>query len=254
MKYISLLILTISISSCFSLFDERKKEIFKTDKDFVEFYREFSPDKTHILINYGIDLGATGYGHCGTAIMKLADTTKDLRTFTLSNSFTKLTWIDNNKISAKREIIPFLRSGKTMDLSTQKIDSVQIEVSGYDFIEPSYHMEIEHKETSPDGKTELLAYRYLENRNNLSLIHVSLINKGDTIPKYGNYLIGEPTSDYVLYGTWARDNKLIFYTNDIYKDMIDYCLVKNRPNVEYKLVANDTSYNNKYRWREIKYK
>ncbi len=236
------------ISSCLTLSDDRKKEILKTDKDFVEFYREYSPDKTHILINYGLDLGATGYGHAGTAILRLEDTLKDFRPFSISNSYVKVKWLDNQRISAMREIVPFLRSGETVDLMAQKINNIDIEVSGYDFIESNYHMDIEHRESSPNDKMELIAYRYLENRSNLNFIHISVINKGDSIPKYGNYLIGEPSSDYVFFGEWTSDNKLIFYTNEIYKDMIHYCLVKNRPQISYKLVTNDTNYTNQYRW------
>jgi hypothetical protein len=244
--------LILILGSCLSLGESRKNEVLMTDKDFVEFTRIYSPDGKRMLLNYGLDLGATGYGKCGTAILNLTDSTKNLRLLTLSNSYVNVKWLSNQKISAQREVIPFLRSGEKVDLSPQKINGIDIDISAYDFIEPNYHMEIEHQETSPDGQHELVAYRYFKNLDNLNFIHVSIIAKGSPIPKYGNFLIGEPHSDYVFWGKWSINNELIFYTNDICKDMVQYCLVKNRPKIPYALVTNDTNYQNQYRWREKK--
>ncbi len=251
-KYFFIVCVIISFSACLSLTDDRKNEILMTDKDFAEFTRTYSPDGKRMLLNYGIDLGATGYGRYGTAILNLADSTKNLRLYTLSNSYTNVKWLSNQKVSAQREIIPFLKSGETPDLSPQKINGVDLEVSAYDFIEPHYHREIEHQEVSPNGQYELVAYRYLPNRDSLNFIHVSIIEKGGQIPKYGNYLIGEPHFDYVLYGKWSSSNQLIFYANYIGKDMVGYCLVKNRPNIPYTLITNDSTYENKSHWRELK--
>ena len=241
--------LTFTFSCCL-LGDPRKEEVLMTDKDFVEFKREYSPDSTRMLLNYGLNLGAFGFSKCGTAILNLKDLVKDLRPFTLSKSYINVKWLNNQKVSAQRELIPFLRSGETLDLSPQKINSIDVEVSPLDFIKPHYHLEIEHRETSPNGQFELVAYRYAENNDNLNFIHVSVINKGEQIPKYGNYLIGERQSDYVFFGKWSADNQLIFYTNDKDKSMVQYCLIKNRPKIAYSLITNDTNYQNKRIWRE----
>ena len=90
---------------------DRKQEVFKTDKDFVEFWRQQSPDSLMILLNYGIDQGAFGYGHAGTAVLKLSDTTHNLRQFTLSNSLDHFKWLDDKTISAKFDIMPSIRIG-----------------------------------------------------------------------------------------------------------------------------------------------
>ena len=253
MKNFYYLSILLAISFCFSFYDERKKEIFMKDKDFVEFERQYSPNNSHLLINYGIDLGAFGYGRRGTAILKIEDTTKNLNDFTLSNEYIRTKWIDNNKISAQIDIIPFIKNGEKVDMKSLTINGINIEVSAFDNIEESFHMDIEHKEVSPDGQKELIAYRYLKNRSNLNNIHVSIINRGDSIPKYGNYLIADMTSDYVFNGTWATNNSLIFYTNQLYKDMVQYALVKTRPKIAYKLIVDDSIYGNKYRWIEKKF-
>ena len=81
-----------------------------TDQDYVENNREFSPDSSMLLINYSLDLGAFGYGQSGTAILKLSDTTKNLRDFSLPNTLTRIKWLDNQTISAQFDILPSLRT------------------------------------------------------------------------------------------------------------------------------------------------
>lgn len=218
------------------------------DQDYVEFYREFSPDSSMLLINYGLDLGAFGYGQSGTAILKLSDTIKNLRDFSLPNTLTRLKWLDNQTISAQFDILPSLRTGKKISLIDKEINGVKIKVSALDYIDKDDHLEIEHREISPNGQFELVAYRYLKNRSNLNFIHISVIPVGGQIPKYGNYLIADMQSDYVLGGTWTVKNELKFYSNSKYSDLIQYYLVKDREKINYKVVIDDKKYGSKYLW------
>jgi hypothetical protein len=218
------------------------------DQDYVEFYREFSPDSSMLLINYGLDLGAFGYGQSGTAILKLSDTTKNLRDFSLPNTLTRLKWLDNQTISAQFDILPSLRTGEKISLTDKEINGVKIKVSALDYIDKDDHLEIEYREISPNGQFELVAYRYLKDRSNLNFIHISIIPVGGQIPKYGNYLIADMQSDYVLYGTWTEKNELKFYSNSQYSDLIQYYLVKDRAKINYEIVTDDKEYGSKYRW------
>ncbi len=113
-------ILTLIILTSCNLYD-RKEEVLMTDKDYVENYREFSPDSSMILINYSLDLGAFGYGQAGTAILKLSDTTKNLRDFSLPNTLTRLKWIDNKNISAQYDIYLLCGQEKKRNLKTKKL-------------------------------------------------------------------------------------------------------------------------------------
>jgi len=242
-------ILTLAILSSCNLYD-RKDDVLMTDQDYVENYREFSPDNSMVLINYSLDLGAFGYGQAGTAILKLSDTTKNLRNYSLPNTLTKLKWIDNKSISAQYDILHLLRTGEKIELKDEEVNNVKIKVSALDYIDKDDHLEIEHKETSPNGQFELVAYRYLKNRSNLNFIHVSVIPFGGQLPKYGNYLIADMQSDYVFYGTWTKKNELEFYTNSQYSDLVQYYLVDNRPKIKYELLTDDKNYGSKYRWTE----
>lgn len=238
----------ILLSSC-NLYD-RKEEVFITDPDYVEINRQFSPDSSMILISYSLDLGAFGYGQVGTAILKLADTTKNLRDFTIPNTLTNVKWVDNANVSAHFDIFPSLRSGDKIELKDIQVNGIKVTVSAYDYINEDDRQEIEHREVSPNGQFELIAYRYIKDRTNLNFIHISVIPVGEQIPKYGNYLIADMQSDYVLYGTWTEKNELKFYSNSQYSDLIQYYLVKDRENINYEIVTDDKEYGGKCRWKK----
>ena len=90
----------------------------------------------------------------------------------------------------------------------------------------------------------------MKDRSNLNFIHISIIPVGGQIPKYGNYLIADMQSDYVMYGTWNKNNELEFYSNTQYSDLVQYYLVDSRPKVDYRIVTDDKKYASKYRWTE----
>lgn len=247
-KTVNQLIAFLIVTHLFGCVSLKKQEVFKTDEDFAEFSRQPSQDSSMLLLNYGIDLGALGYVQSGTAILKPSDTTKDLRLFTLPYSLDRVKWINNKTISAQFDTLPFVRAGTASTFKDTTINDITVKVSSYDYIEPNSELSIEHRETSPNGKYELVAYRYSNDIHNLNFIHVSVIPKDGGIPKYGNYLIGDMHSDYVMNGKWDRDNTLIFYSNHLYVDMVQYVLVHNRPNIKYQVINDDKTYGSKYRW------
>lgn len=248
-KSIFILIL-ILLYSCVS-YDNRKEEVLMTDKDYVENYREYSPDSSMLLINYSMDIGALGYAQVGTAILKLADTTKNLIKYSLPSTLRRAKWLDNKNISAQLDILPFLRSGEKIKLKDTVVNDVKIRISALDYIfEKDDKPEVEHKEVSPNGQFELLAYRYANEVSGYNIIHISIIPFGGQIPKYGNFLISDNESDYILYGTWTKSNELIFYSNSQYSDLIQYYLVENKPKIKYKIIVDDKKYGQKYMWTE----
>ncbi len=245
MRKVFHLLILILLSSC-NLY-ERKEEVFITDNDFVENYREYSPDSSMVLINYSIDLGAFGYGYAGTAILKAVDTTKNLREYTLANDYTRVKWIDNKNISAQFDILPSIRAGLKVKTKNFEINNILIHVSALDYIDQGAQQIVEYREVSPNGLYELVVYRYLEDRDNFKFIHISLIKFGEQIPKYGNYFIADTQSDYIFYGTWTKSNELEFYSNSQFAELIPYYLVENRPKVNFRIITDDKKYGKKYR-------
>ena len=245
-KTLFFLFLTTLISC--NLYDDRKEEVLITDEDYYENYREYSPNKKMLLINYSIDLGAFGYGQCGTAILKPSDTLKNLRKFTIANNYIRLKWVDNKTINARVDVLDKIRNGEKIELKNFEFNKLKILVSKLDYIENDYHLEIVKRETSPNRKYEMVAYRYLKNKQNIHFIHISIIKKGEEIPKYGNYYIGDNVSDYILGGNWNKNNELNFYTNNQYSENIQYYFVKNRIKIKNHIIIDENKYGSKYRW------
>lgn len=248
MLKITYILILILLTSC----NHASGQVFMIDKDFVEHDRQYSPDKSMFILSYGFDHGAFGYGNGGTAVLKTSDTSKNLRQFDLPNNLIQLKWIDNKTISARIDIIPSIRSGENIETKDTEINGVKVKVSPFDYIEDDYHLEIEHRETSPNGQLELVAYRYLKDRNNLNFIHISVIGKGAPIPKYGNYFIASMQSDRILNGTWSKDNTLLFYSNSTDTQYIQYYFVHDKPNVKFEVITDDAQYGSKYRWMKAR--
>jgi len=241
------MLLLLILSACTTA----PRRIYIGDTDFVEVSRQYSPDRAMLILDYTLDIGALGYSKGGTAVLKISDLTKDLTQFSLPDNLEHVKWIDNKTISARMDVIPYIRNDEKPPIRDIDVNGVKVKVAPYDHIENEFHMDTEHREASPDGKYELVAYRYCKDRSSLNFIHISVIHKGESVPKYGNYYIADMSSDRILYGTWTKDNTLVFYSNSMYAEHIKYFLVRNRPNVKYEIIIDDRRFADKYRWTEI---
>lgn len=241
-KYIFVLIIMVSCGYI------ARSQVFMSDKDFVENNRQYSPDKSMLILNYSIDIGAFGYGKGGEAVLKTSDMSKNLKLFNLPDNLIRVKWVDNKTISARIDIIPSIRSGKDIEIRDTEVNGINVRVSPFDYIESGFHLQIEHREISPNRHLELVAYRYLKDRTALNFIHVSVIKKGGAIPKYGNYFIADMQSDRILNGTWSKENTLMFYSNSMYAQEIPYFLVHNRPDIKFEIITDDARYGRKYLW------
>ncbi len=221
-----------------------------TDKDFVENYRLYSPDSSMLLLNYSLDIGAFGYTIGFVAVLKKSELNKNLRDYTVSKQYINYQWLDNQTVSAQIDILPNLRSGENIDLEEENMNGIKIKVSAYDYIDEDDHLVVEHREISPNGQYELVAYRYMKDLQNVKFIHISIIPTGSKIPRHGNYLIADMYSDYVFYGDWNKDNTLQLYSNKQYADLVQYFFIENRPDIPYQLIVDDINYGDKYRWME----
>ncbi len=202
-KYI--LALVLIASGCYG----PPSPVFMSDKDFVEWDRQYSPDGSKLILNYSVDTGAFGYGNGGTAVLKTTDLDKNLKDFDLPRDLMQVKWVDDKTISAGVDIIPNIRSGKKPEIRDMQINGINVRVSPVDFIQETSYLKIEHRETSPNGQFELVAYRYYY-ESDMSFIHISVIKKGEPLPKYGNYFIADRSSDRILGGTWTQANTLAF--------------------------------------------
>jgi hypothetical protein len=218
------------------------------ESDYVEIDRKLSQDKSKMLISYMIDLGAFGYGKVERAVINTKDTLVNLRTYDINEEVISANWLNNDTILGKVDIFPSIRSGTKPNLKSQSIIGVNVILNEFDYIEPTFKIHIEHREISPNRRHEIVAYRYCKDRSNLNFIHVSVINVGEEIPKYGNYLIADKRSDLIFGSEWTADNKLVFHTNKFDSELIQYYLVKNRPEIEFEIKVDEQNFKNKSKW------
>jgi len=199
-----------------------------------------------VSIDYSIDLGAFGYGRRGTAILKRADINKDLSQFTLPQEYLHVKWVDNHTVSAKVDIMESIRSGVKAHMPDTTMNGIRVKVSPFDYINSGDTLNIVSQSPSPDGKYVLACYRYNSIHNDGPL-HISVIKKNNKIPKYGNFFIGDRSSDYVLKAGWNKASELLFFSNSLVAEMIPYFFVANRFNIKYHIITDDKNFGTKYR-------
>jgi hypothetical protein len=243
----SKLLVTFILASC-SL--NCGREIHMRDSNFVEIWREFSPDSSKILLEYCIDIGATGYSAKATALLRISDTTHDLSQFTLPIVPVWVHWVANDTVSAFVDVFPSIRAAKSTDSPPLSFNGVSVKLIPYDYIDTTSQLRVESRQISPDGKFEMVAYRYAT-RYALRILHMSIIRVNDSIPKYGNFLIGDIWSDPVLNASWTSGDSLILYSNFEEADWVRHFLVSNRPPFPYKIIIDRSDERSKNRW--VKY-
>jgi len=112
-----------------------------------------------LILNYKLDIGALGYSDVGTAVLRTSDLAKDLIQFSLPDNLQQAKWIDNETISARIDVIPYIRNDEEPPIRDIEVNGVKVKVAPYDHIENEFHVDTEHREASPDGKYELLRFR-----------------------------------------------------------------------------------------------
>jgi hypothetical protein len=140
-----------------------------------------------LILNYKLDIGPLGYSDVGTAVLRTSDLAKDLIQFSLPDNLQQAKWIDNETISARIDVIPYIRNDEEPPIRDIELNGVKVKVAPYDHIENEFHMDTEHREASPDGKYELVAYRYCKDRSSLNFIHISVIHKGEKAECVNNF-------------------------------------------------------------------
>jgi hypothetical protein len=241
-RAIYLIIGVLILSSC----GENENHI--TDKDFVEITRKYSPNKENLILEYHYDIGALGYSRRQIAILKESNLDKNLLEFNLpaNKKYRKIKWINDNEIEAEVDIMNNHRQGRISSIEEFKVKDIRVKTKLFD-IPIEGKLAIEARKLSPNEELELVAYRYLT-KGNLNFIHISVIKKGEKLPKIGNYFIGNIMSDYILNANWASNNEIEIVTNSLFEEDLKYFFVKNRPQIKYSIKVDNTTYKSKYRW------
>ena len=241
-KAIYIIIGILFLSSC------GKNENYTSDEGFVEITREYSPNGENLILEYHYDIGALGYSRRQIAILKESDLDKNLLDFNLppNKKYQKIKWISDDEFEAEVNVMNDLREGNITSTEEFKIKNIEVKTKLFD-IPIEGERAIEARKVSPNEQLELVAYRYLT-KGNLNFIHISIIKKGEELPRIGNYFIGDMMSDYILNANWVTNDKIEVETNSLYEGNLKYFFVKNRPQIKYSVKVDDKKFKSKYRW------
>lgn len=208
---------------------------------FTELSRVYSPDSSRYLLTYRYEQGAwDGSRTSLTTIMKQGEKLiPGSRPAYLNLEFDDIYWQANDTVIIAEKYTEFISQGKS-NLSDTTWNKVAIKVIQRDPIDNSFNRIILYRETSPDKSYELVVYRYVKLENGYYPLHISIVKKGEEIPKYGNFYISRWDFDCFKDIRWKLDNSLnIKVSSSCFNSFNDY-LVRKRPAIDYHIQADDT--------------
>lgn len=206
---------------------------------YKELSRDYSPDSTHYILKYHYDLGALDNGAYMVTVLPVSRTNStDTSSYYLSYYIDTLYWKNNNTVIVAENYADYSRSGKKRYRSI-KHNGVDIKIVYSDPIDSTYTRKIYCRETSPNGLYELVVYKYVQRKFDDYYLNISIINVGDSIPKYGNYFISEYGSGCLTDVRWNSNNELALKASSSYYSLLENYLAKNRPKIKYVAKIDD---------------
>lgn len=209
---------------------------------FTEFSRIYSPDSTKFLLKYEYVQGGWDGGRTwAVTILNSTDTVKpgNIKFSYTSLDFDNIYWKSKDTVIIEEKFTEFISEGKS-NLKDTILNDVVIKVIQKDPIDTSFTRKIFYRDTSPDGKYDLIVYKYVKPVNGNYFLNISIINKGDSIPKFGNFYISKYDFDCFKDIRWDSTSTLdIKVYESCYYAFQDY-LVKSRPDIKCRVQINDT--------------
>ncbi len=213
--------------------------------NFIEISRVYSPDSSKYLLTYRYEQGAwDGSRTACTTILKAADTFKQGASFSYSSlDFDKIFWCGNDTVIIAEKFIEYISNNKS-NLQDTILNGVAVQVKQIDPIDSTFQRKIFYQETSPNGKYDLFVYKYVKPASGNYFLNISIINQGDSIPKFGNFYISKYDFDCFTDIRWDKASILdIEVSESCYYSFTDY-LVKGRPDIKFKVQIDDENNGN----------
>jgi hypothetical protein len=209
---------------------------------FTEISRTYSPDSSKLLLNYNYVQGAWDGGR--SSLVTVLNSSDIIRPEIIKYSFStydfdKIYWKDNDTVLVEDKYTEYISQGKS-PLRDTVLNGVTVKIIHKDPIDTSFTRKIFYRETSPNGKYDLVVYKYVKPVNGNYFLNISVINKGDSIPKYGNFYISRWDFDCFNDIRWKKGSILnCKVSSSCFYSFADY-LVKNRPDIKYDVDIDDT--------------
>jgi len=207
---------------------------------YTEFSRAYSPDSSRFIVKYDYAQGAWDGGRTWlVSINKATETTGKENNYTLSSmDIDDIYWKGNDTVIIQEKFTEFISQGKSI-LKDTLFDGVNIKVILKDPIDTSYTKKIIYQETSPNNQYELFVYRYIKPVNGNYFLNISVINKNENLPKFGNFYISRYDFDCFENIKWDSTSALDIRVSKGCYYAFDGYLVKNRPQVKYNVRFDD---------------
>lgn len=239
---IFILTIIVGLSSC---------DFMDSSGTFHEVRRVYSPDSSKYLLTYRYEQGAwDGSRTSFTKILKATDSFKQNTSFSYSSlDFDNIYWSGSDTVIIAEKFTEFISNHRS-NLRDTILNGVVIKVKQIDPIDSSFQRKIFYRATSPNGKYDLIVYKYVKPVNGDYFLNISVINQGDSIPKFGNFYITKYDFDCFTDIRWDNNSILdIKVSESCYYSFSDY-LVKNSPDIKYKVQINDTIIGNIQRYMQ----
>ena len=207
---------------------------------FKEISRDYSPDSSKYILKYRFEQGAWDGGRTSSStILNAADTFIQGQNSSYSSmEFDAMYWSGNDTVILAEKYTEFMSVGKS-NLKNTVLNGVEVQVRQIDPIDSSFQRKIFYQETSPNGKFDLVVYKYVKPVNGNYFLNISIINSGDSIPKFGNFYITKYDFDCFTDIRWDKASALdIKVSGACYYAFRDY-LVKRRPKIKYHVQMSD---------------
>jgi hypothetical protein len=218
---------------------EQDSPEYLSDRDIIIAKKLPSPDGSRIAVDYYYDNGALGYGMGHTALLAANQMKSNLRKFRLSARYESLRWEKEGSLTVTVDYIECIRANEDCSKARDTAYGTQINIQNYDETAGKSRV-IEAELPSPSGQRELIAYRYPDGPN-LGRIHVSIIGKGQPIPRYGNFYIASEEGDGILGAKWESDASIVLLTKTSQRYLLQdpNGFRPNGPSIRYRIGIDD---------------
>lgn len=208
---------------------------------FTEISRTYSPDSTKFLLEYFYKVASWDTLSPGEII--ILDASAKVKPENINYFYSRyfvdnIYWKGNDTVVIEENYASFISHGKS-DLKDTILNDVFVKIVQRDPIDTSFTRKISFRETSPDNTHELIVYKYVKSVPGNYFLNVSVINKGDSIPKFGNFYISLHNYNFFTDVRW--DSTSVLDIKTLYRRGYELpdCLVKNRPDIKYKVDVNE---------------
>lgn len=210
---------------------------------FQELSRKYASDSSKYLLSYEYAQGPWDGGRSWLiTVMQATDSVSGankFRTFS-NNDIDSMYWKGNDTVVIHEKYAHYISRGKSaFESSLFKINGAYIKIIQKDPIDSAYTRKIYYREVSPGGRYEVVVYRYVKPENHYYFLNVSVIPKGDSIPRFGNFFISWYEEECINGIKWRAGDTLDIQIHSVYGSIFNDYLVKNRPAIPFVISYND---------------